>query len=145
MNQQITPTTKGRRAVKSGENAERVAVRSKDDIQTHQSKRVGGDSYSRLSNTKTSLNTHYACVYAQTLWSCLTLRPYGLQPAKLLCPQDSPGKNTGVGCHFPLQGILLTQGSNLGLLHCSWVFYQLSHQGSPIPIMLTRILKSSDV
>ena len=30
----------------------------------------------------------------------------GLQPATLLCPWDSPGKNTGVGCHFLLQGIL---------------------------------------
>ena len=33
-------------------------------------------------------------------------------------PWDSPGKNTGVGCHFLLQGIFLTQGSNPGLLHC---------------------------
>ena len=38
----------------------------------------------------------------------------------LLCPQDSPGKNTGVGCHALLQGIFPTQGSNqrsLCLLH----------------------------
>ena len=35
---------------------------------------------------------------------------HGLKPARLLCPWDSPGKNTGVGCHFLLQGILLTQG-----------------------------------
>ena len=34
-----------------------------------------------------------------------------------LCPWDSPGKNTGVGCHFLLQGIFLTQGSNPSLLH----------------------------
>ena len=39
-----------------------------------------------------------------------------LQPAKLLCPWDSPGKNTGVGCHAPLQGIFHTQGWNLSLL-----------------------------
>ena len=39
-------------------------------------------------------------------------QPYGLQPTRLLCPQDSPGKNTGVGCHGLLQGIFLTQGSN---------------------------------
>ena len=31
------------------------------------------------------------------------------------------GKNTGVGCHFLLQGIFLTQGLNLGLLHCRWI------------------------
>ena len=35
--------------------------------------------------------------------SCLTLATHGLQPARLLCPWDSPGKNTGVGCHFLLQ------------------------------------------
>ena len=42
---------------------------------------------------------------------------YGLQPTRLLCPWDSPGKNTGVGCHALLQGIFPTQGSNSGLLH----------------------------
>ena len=36
--------------------------------------------------------------------SCPTLRPHGLQLARLLCPWDSPGKNTGVGCHALLQG-----------------------------------------
>ena len=45
---------------------------------------------------------------------------------------DSPGKNIGVGCHACLQGILPTQGLNLGLLHCRWIPYCLSHQGSPI-------------
>ena len=45
--------------------------------------------------------------------------------------EDSPGKNTGVGCHALLQGIFRTQGSNLGLPHCRWVLYQLSHQGIP--------------
>ena len=39
-----------------------------------------------------------------------------LLPARLLCPLDSPGKNTGVGCHFLLQGIFLIQTWNLGLL-----------------------------
>ena len=34
---------------------------------------------------------------------CLTLWLYGLQPARLLCPWDFPGKDTGVGCHFLLQ------------------------------------------
>ena len=55
----------------------------------------------------------------------------GLQTTKLLCPWDSPGKNTGVGCHFLLQGIFPTQGSNQGLLHCRQTLYPLSHQGSP--------------
>ena len=35
---------------------------------------------------------------------------------RLLCPWDFPGKDTGVGCHFLLQGIFPTQGSNLCLL-----------------------------
>ena len=52
-----------------------------------------------------------------------SLRPHGLKPARLLCPWDSPGKNTGVGCHFFLQGIFLTQGWSLCLLHCRWVLY----------------------
>ena len=34
------------------------------------------------------------------------------------------------GCHFLLQGIFLTQGSNLGLLHCRQILYHLNHQGS---------------
>ena len=40
------------------------------------------------------------------------LRPFGLQPARLLCPWDSPGKDAGVGCQGLLQGIFPTQGSN---------------------------------
>ena len=40
----------------------------------------------------------------------------GLWPARLLCPWDSPGKNTGVGCRALLQGIFPTQGSNPRLL-----------------------------
>ena len=47
--------------------------------------------------------------------SCLTLRPHGLWPVRLLCPWDSPGNNTGVGSHSLLQGIFPTQGSNLHL------------------------------
>ena len=46
-----------------------------------------------------------------------SLRPSGLEPAKLLCPWDSSGKSTGVGCHFLLQGVFPTQGLNPGLLH----------------------------
>ena len=47
------------------------------------------------------------------------------------------GKNTGVGCHALLQGILRTQESNWGLLLCRQILYQLSHHGIPyIYIML---------
>ena len=42
--------------------------------------------------------------------------------------QDSPGKNTGVGCHTLLQGMFPTQGSNPGLWHCRRILYQLSYR-----------------
>ena len=48
----------------------------------------------------------------------------GLQPTRLLCPWDSSDKNTGVGCHFLLQGIFPTQRSNQRLLHYKLI---LSH------------------
>ena len=54
-------------------------------------------------------------------------------PGRLLHPWDSPGKSTGVGCHFLLQMIYLTQGLNPDLPHCRKMLYHLSHQGSPIP------------
>ena len=47
-----------------------------------------------------------------------SLQPHGLKPSRLLCPWDSPGKSTGVGCHFLLQGIFPTQGLDAGLLRC---------------------------
>ena len=49
-----------------------------------------------------------------------SLQPYGPQPTRLLCLWDSPGKNTGVGCHFLLQEIFLTQGLNLILCLSHW-------------------------
>ena len=58
-----------------------------------------------------------------------SLRLQGQQTARLLCPWDFPGKNTGVGCHSFLQGIFPTHGSNLGLLHCGHTLYCQSHQG----------------
>ena len=45
-----------------------------------------------------------------------SVRPYGLQPTRLLCPWGSPGRNAGVGCQALLQGIFPTQGSNPHLL-----------------------------
>ena len=64
---------------------------------------------------------YFASVWKWKLYRSVmsdSLRPCGLSPTRLLRPWDSPGKNTGVGCHFLLQGIFLTQGSNPGLLHC---------------------------
>ena len=50
-------------------------------------------------------------VVSNSLW------PRQLQPTSLFCPWDFPGKNTGAGYHFPLQGIFLTQTSNPCLLY----------------------------
>ena len=60
------------------------------------------------------------------LCSCLVTksRPTLLWPlARLLCPWDFPGKNTGMVCYFSSQGIFLTQGSNLSLLHFGRFFF----------------------
>ena len=65
-------------------------------------------------------------VVSHSLW------PHGLQPARLLCPWDSPGRKSGVGCHSLLQGIFPTQELNQGLLHCRKILYCLRHQGSCI-------------
>ena len=60
-----------------------------------------------------------------------SLQPHEPQPTRLLCPWDSPSKNTRVGSPSLFQGIFLIQGSNPGLLHCKHMLYCLSHQGSP--------------
>ena len=51
------------------------------------------------------------------------VRPYGLQPARLFCPWDSLGKNTGVGYPVLLQGIFPIQGWNPGLPCCRQILY----------------------
>ena len=65
-----------------------------------------------------------------------SLQPYGLQPARLLCPQDSLGKNTGVGCHTLLQGIFLTQGWNSASPALLVDSLPLSHHRSPINYLI---------
>ena len=71
------------------------------------------------------------CVLSRSVVS-YSLRPHGLQLARLLCPWDSPGKNTGVGCHFLLQGIFPTQELNPGLLHCRQILYLLSYNDASL-------------
>ena len=56
-----------------------------------------------------------------------------LQPHGLYSPWNSPGQITGVGSLSLLQWIFLTQESNQSLLHCRWILYQLSYEGSPYP------------
>ena len=92
-------------------------------------------------NTKKKVQNFcdYRTIVFQLLSHGLTLlRPHGLQSTRLLCPWDSPGKNTGVGCHVLLQGIFPTQESNPHLLHCKQILYPLSHLGSPIYVQNNR-------
>ena len=63
---------------------------------------------------------------------------------RLLCPWNSLGKSTGVGCHFLLYGISVTQGLNSGLLHFGQILYYLSHQESPVTNP-DSVLKSRDI
>ena len=60
-------------------------------------------------------------------------------------PMGFPGKNTGVGCHFLLQGIFLTQGSNPHLLHCQVDSFSLSHQESPLIYLFSSVQLLSNV
>ena len=55
------------------------------------------------------------------------------------CPWDFPGKNTGVGCHFLLQGIFPTQGSNPGLPYCRQTLYHLSCEKVMLKILQVRL------
>jgi len=71
----------------------------------------------------------YICCSVTKL--CLTLlRPHGLQLARFLCPGDFPSKNTGVGCHFLLQGLFLTQGSTH--ISCTGRFFATELPRKPI-------------
>ena len=58
---------------------------------------------------------------------------------------DSPGENTGMGCHDFLQGIFLTQGLNSGLPHCRQILYHLSHQGSPPSALANAKMTMTDL
>ena len=77
-----------------------------------------------LQGPSTSDHSWCVCVCARVcVCTCVcsvisnSLQPYGLQPTMLLCPWDSPGKNTGVDSHYLLQQTFLTYGSNPCLLH----------------------------
>ena len=72
--------------------------------------------------------TKYVCSVRHPVMSnCL--QAHWLYPVRFLCLWNSPGENSGVGCHSILQGIVPTLGSNPSLLHCRQILYHLSHQG----------------
>ena len=75
--------------------------------------------------------------------SCPTLcYPMDCCPPGYSLHRDSPGKNTGAGCHFLLQGIFPIQGSNPGLPHCRQTLYLLSHKGTLIANRYLQLLCS---
>ena len=70
-----------------------------------------------LDDTSRYLSLRCACVHTKSLQSCLTLcDPMDCSLTRLLCPWDFPGKSTGVGCRFLLQGVFPARGSHLHLL-----------------------------
>ena len=73
-------------------------------------------------------------VCAKSLQSCPALHDTVDSSLLLLCPWDSPGKNTGVGCCALSQGIFLTQGSKLclSLLHWQTCSLPLAPPGKPL-------------
>ena len=73
------------------------------------------------------------CMHVQLLQSHLTVWPYGLQPIRLLCPWDSPGKNTRVAGLALLQGIFPIQGSNPHLLNL------LNWQAGSLPLVPPKL------
>ena len=87
------------------------------------------------------------CVWVCVLGSVVSdsLRPHELYSARLLCPWHFSGKNTGVGCHFLVQGIFLTQGWNpclLCFLHCRLILYCWAIQGAHRRIRSDQISRS---
>ena len=91
-----------------------------------------GSKQVKVEVTRRKRTLPYPVCVSHSSVSC-SLWPHRLWPVRLLCPWNSPGKNTGMGCHFLLQGLFLIQGSNLCLLcllHSRHILYPLSHQRS---------------
>ena len=76
----------------------------------------------------------YMCV--SHLVMSISLWPYGLWPPRVLCPSNSPDKNTWVGSHSLLPGIFQTGELNPGLPCCRQILSHLSHQRSPMNIYI---------
>ena len=82
------------------------------------------------------------CVCSVTSVVSDSLESYKLQPARLLCPWDSPGENPRVGCHALFQGTFPTQGSNprlQSLLHCRWT---LTNSPVLLPLVTGALMRT---
>ena len=73
------------------------------------------------------------------------LQPHGLQPTRLLCPWDYPGKSTGIGCHFLLQRIFLTQECNRVSSLAGGFFTTSITWEAPIYLLMTLKLVSTNL
>ena len=76
----------------------------------------------------------FLCVYVVNHFNRIRLFVTWCEPARLLCPWDSPGKNTGVGYHALFWEICLTKGSNLcllRLLHCRQILFTWATREAP--------------
>ena len=80
------------------------------------------------------LNIYVTAAAAKSLQSCPTLRTHRQQPTRLHRPWDSPGKNAGVGCHFPLQCVKMKLLSRFRLLATPWT---AAYQAPP-PVGFSR-------
>ena len=79
--------------------------------------------------TALAIKAVHACSAASVMSD--PLRPHGLKSTRILCPWNSPGKNTGVGCHALLWGVFPTQGLNPGLPCCKWILYVWATKEAP--------------
>ena len=94
-----------------------------------------------------SLIKLWVCVFSHSVMLDFFVTPWTVNPPGFFCLWDYPSKNTGVGSHFPLQGIFPALVSNPSLL-CACIhrqiLYQVSHMGSPLIklVSLIRLLSA---
>ena len=94
------------RAVPSGSVRPQMSKHQKTENKTH----------SLHNPLKLTEQSHFFLAAAKLLQLCPTLRSQKWQPSRLPCPWDSPGKNTGVGCHFLLQCMKVKRESEVAQL-----------------------------
>ena len=79
-----------------------------------------------------SLGLIYYVAMCLVVHLCPTVTPWTVALPGSSVHGDSPAKNTGVGCHYFLQGIFPNRRLNPGLLRCRWILCCLSHQEAPL-------------
>ena len=96
-----------------------------------------------MGEQKVTVTTYESCGSLCPIWWSWSESVWLFAIPGTISPWNSPGQNTGVGSLSLLQGIFSTQGSDPGLPHCRWIFYQLIHEGSPVSNMLPFIFTPS--